>query len=466
MTFEADVVVVGAGISGLTAAWNLQRKGKRVIVIEAAARAGGTIGTVRQDGFLVETGPNSTLDTSPLIATLLEEAGITGERIYADSAAKKRFVLRGGRLLPLPMSPPAFLTTPLFSWQAKLALLWEPFVPRAAPEADESVAEFVRRRLGQEFLDYAINPFVAGVYAGDPNQLALRSAFPKLYELEQRHGSLIRGQIAGMRERKNNPEQSKRTAAMLSFRDGMQTLPDALAAKMERLDLSTRAQRLSRSETGGWQVDAVGPQGPVVYRSPSVVIATPADAAARLIEPLAANAAAALDAMIYPPVASVACAYNRGDVAHAMDGFGFLVPQVEDRRVLGSIFSSTLFYGRARADKALLTTFVGGLRQPHLALQDEDLIAATVREELASLLGISAPPLWIRVTRWERAIPQYTQGHERRMGVLERAEQSLPGVYFCANYRGGISVGDCIKSAHGIADRVVEQSSGATPASA
>ncbi len=454
MALDAEVLIIGGGISGLGAALGLQQQGLDVLLIESAERVGGAIGSVREDGCLIETGPNSTLETSPLIGAMIRDTGILGERIYASPEAKNRFVLRGGALIPVPLSPPAFLRTPLFSWRTKLGLAWEPFVRRAHPEAEETVAQFVRRRLGPEFLDYAINPFVAGVYAGDPARLSVRAAFPRLFELEQKYGSLIRGQILGARERKRNPEKSKQAAPMLSFREGMQTLTDAIAGVLKRVSVSTRATGLAQLGSGGWEVTAETPTGARTLRARQVVLAVPAFAVAPLVKPLAPEAARALEAIIYPPVAAVVSAYSRAHVPHPLDGFGFLVPEKEQRKILGTIFSSTLFENRAPSGTAVLTTFVGGMRQPELAHQDEPDIASMVGRELEALLGVRAEPRWIRITRWDRAIPQYTVGHLGRMATLEAAEAALPGLYFCANYRGGISVADCIKSAHAMAERV------------
>lgn len=454
MNSVSDVVVIGAGISGLAGAWWLQRGGYKVTVIEAASRAGGTIGTLRESGYLIETGPNSTLETSPLIGQLLDETGIAERRVYANPAAKNRFILRGGNLLPLPMSPPAFLRTRLFSARAKLGLLREPFVAKSRADSKETVAQFVRRRLGEEFLDYAINPFVAGVYAGDPELLSVRGAFPRLFEIEQRYGSLIRGQILGARERKRSSDTAKQSAPMLSFVDGMQTLTNAVAARLTDLRFGTRAVSLSKGADSGWEINALGDQGPLKLHARSVLIATPAGAAAQLVKPLAARAASAMEQIPYPPVASVASAHARADVAHALDGFGFLVPKKEKRRVLGTIFSSTLFDNRCPQDMVLLTTFVGGMRQPELAQQEESSIAALVEEELRSLLGVRTAPERIWVNRWEHAIPQYTIEHLDRVSAIEDAERALPGLFLYANYRGGISVADCIKSSRAAADRI------------
>jgi oxygen-dependent protoporphyrinogen oxidase len=409
------------------------------------------MGSVRDDGFLVERGPNSALETTPLFAELFAAAGIDGEKLIANPAASKRFILRSGRLIPLPMSPPAFLATPLFSLGAKLRLFREPFIGRGAGE--ETVAQFVRRRLGQEFLDYAINPFVAGVYAGDPERLSVPAAFPRLAELEQKYGSLIRGQIQGAKERKRRAEQSKQTAPMFSFRDGMGALPRALAAKLADLRLGVTVEAVERSPAGyrARGRDAAG--APVDVAARCLVLATPAYAAAPLLAPLAPDAGDALAGIEYPPVAVVATGYRPAPGMHPLDGFGFLIPAKENRRILGTLFSSTLFPGRAPDGRVLLTSFVGGMRQPELARQSDADLVAMVAGEQRALLGCPAAPEFSRVTRWERAIPQYAPGHLQRMDRLARAEADLPGLFFCANYRGGISVGDCVKSAHAMAER-------------
>jgi oxygen-dependent protoporphyrinogen oxidase len=450
---QCDVVVVGAGISGLATAFHLERRGHAVRVLEAAPRAGGVIASHRRDGALYETGPNSTLDTTPLVGDLLAAAGIAGERIEATAAAAKRYVLRGGRLVPLPTSAGAFLRTRLFSLGAKLALAREPFVAPAPPGREETVADFVRRRLGGEFLDYAIEPFVAGIYAGDPDRLSVQAAFPRLHALERRYRSLIRGQILGARERARRGEKAKNTAASFSFRDGMQTLPAALARGLRGLETGVRVARVARGKGAAFEVAGEVAGGPRVVRARALVLAVPADAAAALVRAVAPAAAQALDAIAYSPVAVVAAAYRRADVRHALDGFGFLAPRKEGRPILGTLFSSSMFEGRAGPDAAVLTTFVGGARNPELAQSDPGEIAAVVERELAALLGAGTPQ-WCEVVRWPRAIPQYTLGHLARIAALERAEADVPGLFFRSNYRDGVSVGDCVKAAASTADAV------------
>jgi protoporphyrinogen/coproporphyrinogen III oxidase len=443
-----DAIVVGAGISGLVAAQRLRQAGCTVQVVDAAARAGGVIGTSAREGFLFERGPNSALDTTPLIGELVTRLGLDAQLRFASEASATRYVVRGGRLVPLPMSPGAFLATQLFSAGAKLHLLREPFLKPADPADDESIAAFVRRRLGPEFLDYAIDPFVSGVYAGDPERISVRAAFPKLHALEQRWGSLIRGQVLGARERRAQKESAKNTAKGFSFAGGMQVLTDALAVAAGELALNTRAVRIERDDGSLITLRAVRDDVCVAWRARSVVIATAADAAAMLLREHCADAAAALDAIVYAPVATVASAYPAHAIAHALDGFGCLVPRREQRRVLGVLFSSTMFDGRAPAGTVLLTTFVGGLRDPALPGLAEDEIAALSHAEHAALLGARGAPLFQVVTRWPRAIPQYTIGHLQRVARAEAASAALPGLFLCASWKGGVSVGDCIRNGH------------------
>ncbi len=443
-----DLIVVGAGLSGLVAAHRAQRAGLQVQVIEAGVRAGGVIGSAQRDGFLFERGPNSAMDTSPLIGELIEELGLQAQLRWASAASDKRYVVRGGRLIPLPLSPGAFFATPLFSINAKLGLLAEPFKGPSDPALEESIATFVRRRLGSEFLDYAIDPFVSGIYAGDPEQISVKAAFPKLHALEQRWGSLIRGQILGARERKRAKETAKNTAKSFSFLGGMQVLPDALAAALGSVVLQTRVTALERDLHGIYTVRAEHQGQPASWRARRVLLAMAAGPVAELVRPHAADAAAALDAIAYAPVATVASAYRSADLLHPLDGFGCLLPGLEKRRVLGILFNSSMFDGRAPQGHALLTTFIGGRRHPELPAMAEEQIAALAHAEHGALLGTRGEPLWQVVTRWPRAIPQYTLGHLGRVARAQVVEQALPGVHLCASWRGGVAVGDCVRNGH------------------
>jgi len=450
---QFDTVVIGAGVSGLAVAHGLQRRGRTVSVLEEAPQAGGVIATVRRDGALYERGPNSTLDTSPRIAELLTELGIAGERADASATAAIRFIVRGGALRALPTSPPAFLKTNAFSPGAKLRLLREPFIAPTPAGVEESIAAFVRRRLGREFLDYAIDPFVAGIYAGDPERISVAAAFPRLLALEQKYGSLIRGQILGARERRKNKEVAKNAAKSFSFRNGMQTLTDALAARLAHLACGVRVARVAR-DGAAYVVEGTHGSERVVRRARSIVVAAPAPAAAAIVAGIAPEAGRALGTIEYAPVAIVVCAYRRADVAHPLAGFGFLVPKVEHRAILGTLFSSSMFDGRAPGDRVLLTTFAGGRRNPEVLGMTDEGLGDAVHAELADLIGARAAPVWREIVRWPQAIPQYDLGHLERLRPVEVAESANPGLWFCANWRGGVAVGDRIAKGDALAGDV------------
>lgn len=439
---RAPVAVIGAGITGLTAAWTLQRAGRSVVVFEASSRVGGSIGSHRVGDWVHETGPNAMMENSPEVSALIEEVGLAKQRVYASAEAKKRYVVRDDVMMAMPGSPVDFALTGLFSWKAKLALFGEPFRPRAAEEAEESVAEFVKRRLGQEFLDYAVNPFVGGVYAGDPTRLSVKYGFPKLWKLEQEHGSLIRGAIA-RRNTSGGP-----TGRMFSFGGGLQELPrtmEHLLRGVVRRGVRVRTVRRTGSE---WEIEfEVG--GVVLKESFSAVIcAVPPDGLAAIgFEGFAqARELKELARIEHAPVASVFTGWRREAVEHPLDGFGVLVPEVECGQVLGSLFSSTIFPRRAPDGHVALTTFVGGVRQPELAGLSEPALVELVRTELRKLVGARGEPVFVHVKRWLRAIPQYTLGYGRYLEICARAEKAAPGLFIGGNGRDGISLSNCIAS--------------------
>jgi oxygen-dependent protoporphyrinogen oxidase len=451
-----DVIVIGAGLSGLVAAHGMQTRGLDVVVVDAGETPGGVIGTRERDGFMYETGANSALDTSPILDRVFGEVGVLREKIEASAAASTRYIVRDGRLVALPTSPGAFLTTHAFTLGAKLRLFREPFVAPASPNAEESIAAFVRRRLGREFLDYAIDPFVSGIYAGDPEQISVPAAFPRLHALEQKYGSLIRGQIMGARERRKNPEKAKNAAKSFSFRGGMKAFPLAVARRLEHYLPRTSVRSIARRADGGYELVAVRDGRDLALAARVVLFATPAYAAAPIVEALAPALARALAAIEYAPVSVVASAYRREDVAHEVAGFGFLVPKKERRRILGTLFSSSMFEGRAPAGHVLLTTFAGGRRNPEMTRLDDRELAEAVSKELAALVG-AGKPLWAETIRWSHAIPQYTLGHLQRIAAVDAASAALPGVFWCANWRGGVSVGDCIKNGDAMAQTVQDR---------
>jgi len=470
---EIQAVIIGAGISGLaTAAW-LDAAGVQVLVLESAPQVGGVMRSERHDDFVVETGPNSLLETTSHIGELIAQAGITDQVVYPDSVANRRYILREGKILPLPMNSPAFLRTPLFSLRAKLRLLREPFIKPAPPETEESIAEFVRRRIGSEFLDYAINPFVAGVYAGDPAQLSVRAAFPKLHALEQNYGSLIRGAIRGRKEHAARAEKAKDRARMLSFREGMGALPAALHRRLrEKVRLGVNNVQISTAADHEFsfslEKEAPDKIWRIVFETESngtawneiyarhVVITAPAYHVPTLFADGPARRLAALREVVYAPVAVIATGFRREQVRHPLDGFGFLVPEKEKRHILGTLWNSTLFPNRAPADSVLMTTFVGGMRQPALVNREDRDLQQLVLGELRNLLGVSSVSEFVHIRRYQQAIPQYMLGHQRFLDLINDAEREFPGLHFATNYRGGISVADCIKQAREIATKIQE----------
>lgn len=459
---DVDVLVIGAGISGLACAAFLREGGRSVCVVEKADHAGGVIETRRESGYLIEVGPNSTLDSKPALGRLVGSLGLSPRLCAASPEAKNRFILRDGRLHALPMSPPGLLATKLFSAAGKLRIAGEVFAPARIPDDDESVADFVRRRFGREFLDYAIGPFVSGVYAGDPERLSLRSAFPIMHEFESAHGGVIKGAMKTAKERRARRAAQGKTgpSQLVSFDEGMAVLTGVAGDHLgEALRTGADVHALRR-DGHGW-VAAVGGEE---VSARAVVVAIPTAPAADLVRGLDADTAALLESVPYAPVASVFCGWDRARVSHPLDGFGFLVPAVEGRDILGTIFSSTLFPGRAPEGKVALTTFVGGMRRPELVADlDDDAIVERVVDELRRVIGVSGAPELVRVHRWARAIPQYVIGHRRLTDAIARMENQHSGLFFCTNYQRGVSVGDCVEHAaavaHAVADKPVRPES-------
>jgi oxygen-dependent protoporphyrinogen oxidase len=336
-------------------------------------------------------------------------------------------------------------------------VLREPFRPVKRDGAEESIADFVRRRLCREFLDHAIDALVGGIYAGDPEKLSVQQAFPKLAALEEKYGSMIKGQILGARERKRSGEVAKDRAPKFSFDEGLQVLPDTLRERLgTAVQLATRVQRVTR--TGAeWQLDLETPSGPARVAHSAVLYA---GTAFKLAE-LEVHADSAVDLkpfgeIRYPPVASVVLGFRREDVAHACDGFGMLIPRVEGFKILGSIFSSALFPNRAPAGHLTLTSYIGGERYPELAALPPEQLYATVLADLRRLLGVRGQPTFQHTVFWPKAIPQYNLGYGKYRALLTDIERRTPGLFFAGHYRDGISLGDSIVSGINIVDRIAE----------
>jgi len=451
-----SVAIIGGGITGLTAGFYLQREGIPVTVFEATERVGGAIRTVRQEGYLAEFGPNTILETSPKIAQLVRDAGLQERRLDPDPAAEARYVVRYQRPIEMPGSPLGFFTTPLFTLGAKWAVLREPFRAARRDGMEESIADFVRRRLCREFLDHAIDALVAGIYAGDPEKLSVQQAFPKLAALEDKYGSLIKGQIFGGRERKKRGEVAKDRAPKFSFDEGLQVLPDTLRERLgDAVRLNTTVNRLTKS-VDGWTIESTDRTGTHRTDHSAVLYAGTAFKLAELeVRTESMVDLKSFAEVRYPPVASIVLGFRREDVAHPCNGFGMLIPRVEGFKILGTIFSSALFPNRAPAGHLALTSYVGGERYPDLAGKSPEELYALTCGDLKVLLGVKGEPTFRHHYFWPRAIPQYNLGYGQFRKRLTAIEQQAPGLFFAGHYRDGVSLGDSIVSGVNVAERMV-----------
>lgn len=436
-----SVVLVGGGISGLGVAYALKRRGVEVRLLESRSDVGGVIRSHRVEGFLIEHGPNSALNHSIEVERVIDEIGLTSERVFAAPAARKRFIVRHGRPLPLPTGLGAFLTTPLWSARAKWRLVGELFAP-PRPAGEESVADFVTRRLGSEMFDYAADPFVSGVYAGDPHALSMAATFPRLDDMERAHGGLIRAVVARI-GRPKLPRPARR--GIYSFRSGMAALPMAMGASLgdslwsdaQVVDVDRRAGRFAIT------VDRGG--ATTVLEADRVVLTTPAPVTAGFVRPWAPALAQELEAIVYAPVAVVFLGFPRSAVGHALDGFGCLVPRRERHTILGSLWTSTLFPERAPQGMVGLTNFVGGATQPDWINQPSGVLIDAVCADLNRLFDVRSTPALAHVIRHTRAIPQYLIGHGARVERIEREVSRIEGLALAGNYLRGVAVGECLE---------------------
>lgn len=442
------ITILGAGISGLATAHWLEKEGFEVTILEQNDIPGGAMDTKFKDGFLIDFGPNSGLETTPKIKEIVTDVGLSDEMIYANEEGNIRYILKNNELIALPTTPVKFLKTKLFSTSAKIRLMKEPFVGKSKDGYYQSIAEFVERRLGKEFLDNAIDPFVSGVFAGDPKNLSVKSAFPKLYRLEEVYGGLIKGMIKGAKERKQRNEESKQSAKMFSFKNGMQSFPKAIANKMNgNIFYNCSILNIVKENSKiNIQIDIKGKTG--IITSDVLLSTIPSYRLSKLIDSLDSNLSKHLNEIYYPPVLVLYLGYEKGAINRKLDGFGFLIPSKENKDFLGAIWSSTIFENRAPKDKASFTLFIGGAREPNFSSSDVEERIKNVIREFQNIMGISSPPILKEKRFWPKAIPQYNLGYIEHENYFEKFEKENPGIFLSGNYRGGISVGDCIKSSY------------------
>lgn len=462
MSEQVEALVVGAGISGLATAYALSKSGISVRVLESASRPGGVIQSISRDGFLLECGPQS-FSGNAAITSICSELGILNERVLADPKAA-RYVLFNGGLQAVPMGPGIF-ASPFMGGGTRGAILRDLFGSSTAPEPDESVAAFTRRKFSATLLERLVGPFVSGIYAGDPETLSLRAAFPILYEAERARGSIIRGAFAVMKQRKaaraSMPQTPHEKPTLQTFREGNETfiaalskhLGDRLSCGVEVLGLESLSAN-HEQKAPRFRVSVHSARGQETLEAERLILATPTGVSGKLLSSLDAAFAEQLGAMVYSGIAVVSLGYVKLDVADPLSGFGFLVPRSSGLSILGTVWNSSLFPGRAPEGRALLTSFVGGATNPAALYQSSESLVSQVHRELVPLLGIRKEPVFSNVTVWPRAIPQYTLGHTARIAALNTLRARFPGLYFSGNYLNGPAIGTCVEHAIKTADEV------------
>ena len=465
------IIVIGGGISGLAAAHRLTELGRagsldlRVTLLEASDRLGGVIATEHADDLLIELGPDSYITDKPAALRLCERLGLADRLIAPQQGALKLYTVHRGALTPLPegfllMAPTrvaSVLRSPVFSWGGKLRMALEPLVPRRINEGDESLASFVHRRLGREVLERVAQPLIGGIYASDPEALSLAATMPRFPEMERTHGSVIIGtRRAQKRRAQTTDETGARWSLFISIDGGMEVLvrriEEALGAGVARLGETVRELGWN-PDTGRWRVDTSRSRS----EADAVICTLPADAVATAITTLDPDLAAELRAIPFSSTATVNLAYRRSDITHPLDGYGFVVPHVERRKIMACTFSSVKYAGRAPEEIALLRCFAGGVLQRDLLDQPDEALEAQVREDLESLLGISNAPTLCRTTRYADSMPQYNVGHLGHVERIETRIQKFPTLALAGKSYRGVGIADCVHGGETAAERVVER---------
>lgn len=453
------IAIIGGGISGLSLAWFLLEKdpGADVTVFEAEQRPGGKIWTDRAEGFLCEWGVNGFLDNKPKTLELSRKLKL--EPMRSNDASRKRFIYSDGLLHRLPESPPAFFFSKLLSLPGRLRVMAEPFIAGNAKE-EETLAEFARRRLGREAYEKLIDPMASGIYAGNPETLSLRACFPKVYDLEKKHGGLVRGMLKLQQEKKKQGSAEKVGAGpggvLTSYFDGMGELIRALKTTLGgRLRLGYRAVSIERKGSS-YTVSFADSSS---FEADTVIVASPAYAASEMLRNIDRKISSTLSEIPYPSVSVVCLGYKKDSFTADLDAFGYLIPSREKRKILGTLYDSSIFPNRAPEGYALLRIMVGGARASELAMEQEHRLLETIRKELSDIIGIRAEPDFVRIYRHEMAIPQYTVGHTERLRTLDRILEKQKNLYLTGNAYRGISVNDCIENSARLAEKIIEESS-------
>ncbi|MCP4705430.1 MAG: protoporphyrinogen oxidase [candidate division Zixibacteria bacterium] len=454
---QLDVVIIGGGISGLSALHFLRRKNPELNIrlYESDSKPGGTIGTDYIDGYSFDHGPNGFLDREPLTLELCDQLGLTDLLERANEKAEKRFILRKGKLREVPISPPKFLSSDILSLRGKLRVMMEPFSPGLGDIPDESLYDFAKRHMGKEAADYLIQPMVSGIFGGLAERLSLKSCFPIMAEMEKEYGSLFKAMIKKAKKAKAEGKKSGGPGGpggrLTSVRGGLYGIIERfMELYSDLVQLDTPVKSIIKEESN-YLINFENSQN---IRTKHIIIATPSYVAAQITKQLSENLSASFAKIEYAPIAVVCQGYQKSNVEHPLEGFGFLVPQKENKRILGSIWTSSIFSERAPKDHAQFRTMIGGDGDHEsLQLSDEDLISK-VESDLDSIIGIEAAPEITSIYRWKNGIPQYKIGHSDVMNRIETELNMFENIFITGNAYYGIGLNDCVKQSHAIAQKI------------
>jgi len=463
-----QAIIVGGGISGLATAWILREKAREqgidlgITLLEKENRLGGKIWSIKEDGFLCEWGPNGFLDSKPQTLDLCRDLKADSRLLRSNDNARKRFIYSGGVLNRLPENGPSFLKSSLISWPGKFRLAMEPFIPQFRGDEDETLAAFGRRRLGEEALNKLIAPMVSGIFAGDPETMSLKSCFPRIAELEAEYGGLIKAMIRLAKKKKAEIAAGKAVASaagpggvLTSFRGGIQELTDILAAELGMTVIRSGEEvvKVAKGESVPWRVVT----GKGELNADAVLLATPAYASAEFLDETDPVISGVLRQIPYATMTVVCFGYERDRIDYDLNGFGYLIPKQEKLSTLGTLWDSSIFEGRAPEGKVLLRSMMGGACFPQYIKLSDAEVEKRVRDDLEKTMGITAAPSFIRIFRHEKAIPQYTVGHAKRLEALSGLLEKHPGLILTGNSYRGIGLNDCVAAAHRGAEKALAQ---------